>query len=286
MLYHFYITIHKTKPQSNSIWKIRAYESPEINELDLKNIQYVMEQAVQARGELVDGVGQVGVYISDSYPSWEESVPAYKNGEFTTQNARVIAQQILIDLDGAKYEEGLFMDTTVPFALLDFEKFSYIDESTDNSNLKVAIGKKVYLRGERDRIYVYQGRPNNEQIRNNQTIIKMKTKVWATDLNVIAVDDFSLTDYSERIEAFPLPSQGNATKGLGNNKYFAREKTTRKVVYEGIGTVEIREEALGTTEEQAQKLLALELAFRDILGDEPESEKSVVMDLIPLHKKS
>lgn len=245
---------------NGSINPFRLYKSDPLTETDIKNVDHIMDQATKATGLPIAKHAGFGFRADNAWDSllvtWDKK--DYTDAvQLTKNDARSIAEQVLNDLVATQYWEDVFSGTKDSFASLDFNAFSYIDESTDNTNLKVTIGKKVYVNGQRDKTYIYQGRPNNYQIKKGKRVIfdghRTNLKVFATDENIIAVDAFSLDDYEDTVEVYPLPTMGTARKGLGTNQFFARAKDGKNVTYE----------ALGKTESKARTLVALQLAFED-----------------------
>lgn len=167
-------------------------------------------------------------------------------GSIDSQYARIIAKQLLEDLASTDDWEVIFEGTADAFTDVDFNKFSVIDNTIGNTDLKVPIGANVYVRGWYDHVFVYQGRPTRRRIKEEMNPFILSHEVWATDDEIIAVDDINVNDYADKIETFPLP--------LGHrDKYFSREKKKDNT----------RKEAFGMTPEQSKLRLAIMIALNE-----------------------
>lgn len=111
---------------------------------------------------------------------------------------------------------------------------------------QIPIGTSVYARGWYDYIFIYQGLPSKEQIKAGMDLYISAGKVWATDDEIIAVDDINVNDYADKIETFPLPLSSR-------DKYFSREKKKDNT----------RKEAFGMTKKQAKLRLAIMIALNE-----------------------
>lgn len=255
MLYDFTLTVGDDR---GSLQPIRSYESKKpLSEDLIKDINKVLSQALDTT-EATEAIGkEVYLHFDKAWvkkkAKHDETVQmllAYDwmndtKGSIKSQDPREISKQIIADLQAADEFEYTFNEDD--FSNLDFDAFELIDNTVNNDNLKVPIGSNVYVRGWNAILYIYQGRPSVEEMRNGYNPAYLREDVWATDENIIAVDDFKVTDYKDRMEVFPLPKDHDY-------KYFAREKTKSSS----------RKEAFGSTQKQAKLRLALMLAFEDI----------------------
>lgn len=257
MLYDFTLTVGNDR---GSLQPIRVYESKKALSEDLiKDINKVLAQAL-ATTEANEATGQeVYLHFDKAWvkkkAKYDETVQMMLSDEWmddtkgliASKDAREIAKQLLAHLASTDEFEYTFEEDA--FANLDFDSFELIDNTVNNDNLKVAIGTNVYVRGWKEIVYIYQGRPSVEEMRNGYNPAYRFKDVWATDENVIAVDNFKVADYKDKMEVFPLPKDHR-------DNYFAREKSTSKA----------RKEAFGKTQKDAKLRLALMLAFDDIRG--------------------
>jgi hypothetical protein len=240
-----------------SIRPVRKYKTK--NKLTaeiLSDINKVLDLAIDASG-VRQGVEQE-LYI-DFSESWVDERKDYDETHrmltadywmletpdtITSKSPRNIAKQLLTDLASAEDWDFLFEGDAYVFDTMDFKAFDLTDNTVDNENLKVPIGTKVYLRGWSEAVFTYQGRPTAEHLKNNVTFYVQGKNVWSTDENIIAVDDFKVSDYVGDMETFPLPVNYSAN-------FFAREKNKGRT----------RKETFGKTQKEAKLRLALILAF-------------------------
>lgn len=258
MLYDFTLT---NGDDRGSLRPIRTYSSKKrLSEDLLKDVNTVLEQALTATGRLVDETEHAFVSFAESWveerASYDETVQMMLADNWgietkaplkSATNARKIAQQLLNDFATTEDWVYIFSEDEDAFSKLDFDAFELNDNTVDNTDLKVSIGSNVYVRRWNETVYVYQGRPSKQELKNGYDPAYQHRNVWASDENVIAVDDFKVADYASQMEVFPLPVNYDYN-------YFAREKSTSRS----------RKEAFGKTQKQAKLRLALMLAFEEL----------------------
>jgi hypothetical protein len=263
MLYDFVLT---NGDDRGSLRPVRTYSTKKSLSKDfIENINEVLAQALEATGRLENETEFAFVSFD---PAWVEEKSSYDEtlqmrladdwmiGSNTplisTTNARKIAHQLLTDFASTDDWAYIFSEDEDAFSKMDFDDFELIDNTVNNEALKVPVGSNVYVRNWNETVYVYQGRPSKQELKNGYDPAYQHRNVWASDENVIAVDDFKVSDYNDQMEVFPLPLDHR-------DKYFAREKSKSRS----------RKEAYGTTQKQAKLRLALMLAF-EALSTSPE----------------
>lgn len=254
MFYDFTLTRGSDR---GSIRPVRKYQvKSKISDSILADINKVLDLALDASGVKRQSEGEI---YPDFSKSWVDERKSYDEthqmltadywmieapGTITSKSPRTIAKQLLSDLASAEDWDFLFEGDAYVFDDMDFKAFDLTDNSVDNENLKVPIGAEVYVRGWAEGVFTYQGRPTAEQLKNNVTISVHGKDVWAIDEDVIAVDDFKVSDYLDKMETFPLPVNYDAN-------FFTREKSKSRS----------RKETFGKTQKEAKLRLALILAF-------------------------
>lgn len=242
-----------------SIRPVRTYEtSIPLTKILLNNINTVLAQAFNDTGRVTGENANAYVELSKSWVKksrkGNERLDMLLTSDFMidrigvldTRDVRAIAKILLNDLASTEDWEFVFEGSSDDFSHKDFDRFTLIDTTVDNSNLQIPIGTEVYVRGWDDNILVYQGRPIKEQINEGMNPFVMNHGVWAVEDEVIAVSDVKVKDYANRMETFPLPLGGPA-------KYFSREKN------KGV----THKEAMAVTQTQSKLRLAIMLAFDD-----------------------
>lgn len=245
---------------------IRRYTANSLTEKQLRNINTLLFQALNATGL---AIGEMSESVLSFEPAWvqesshDESlmmllIDSYfipNNGRIDSHGAKSIALQILNDLASTDDWAFLFEGAKDSFSGLDFDQFSFIDDRRDNTDLKVAIGEKVYLRAHHTHVFTYMGRPTNHDISYGYLQQNSDTETYATDSEIIAVNGFNIKDYASRMETFPLPQ--STKRAFGTNRYFSRAKSAKsnsKTFIEGFGK----------TQKESQLNVALELAFKEM----------------------
>lgn len=261
MLYDFILT---NGDDRGSILPIRRYSANSLNEKQIQNVNTMLFQALKATGL---AVGDMSNTVLSFEPAWvqesahdetlmmllADSVLIESEGKIESHGAKSIALQILNDFASTEDWAFLFDGKPDSFSILDFEQFSFIDDRRDNTNLKVAIGEKVYLRFHGTQIFTYLGRPTNNDINYKYIQQNNGVETYAIDSEIIAVDGFNIKNYVDGIETFPLPQ--SAKRAFGKNRYFSRAKSKKsgsKTFIEGFGK----------TKKESQIAVALELAFQ------------------------
>lgn len=253
MFYDFTLTRGDDR---GSIRPVRKYEvKGKLSGSILADINKVLDLAIDASGVRQGVEQELYIEFSESWVDerkydethrmltadyWMIEAP----GTITSKSPRTIAKQLLSDLASAEDWDFLFEGDAYVFDDMDFKAFDLTDNSVDNENLKVPIGTEVYVRGWAERVFTYQGHPTGEQLKHNVTVSVQGTNVWAIDEDVIAVDDFKVSDYLDQMETFPLPVNYAAN-------FFTREKSKSRS----------RKETFGKTQKEAKLRLALILAF-------------------------
>lgn len=223
------------------------------------DINKVLSQALKATGLLV---GENEGAFLDLDKEWVEShrgnertammlanEPLFDTSKILilkNKTAHDIARVIMCDLAETDYWDYQFGGDIKDATNLPYHLFSTIDDTIDNSNLKVPIDSKVYVDGRGSNLFVYRGRPSNQNIIDGHSLIFAGNNVWSTDSAIISYESFQFDDYKNRIETFPLPKKEKP------NRYFSREKDGAKE----------SPEAFGRTQKETKLRLALMLAFR------------------------
>lgn len=253
MFYDFTLTRGDDR---GSIRPVRKYQTKsKLPDETLADINKVLDLAIEASGVRQGVEQELYIDFSESWVDERNYDETHRmltadywmleaTGTIASKSPRTIAKQLLSDLATAEDWDFLFEGDAYVFDTMDFKAFDLTDNTVDNENLKVPIGTKVYLRGWAESVFTYQGRPTAEQLKNNITFYVQDKNVWSIDEDVIAVDDFKVSDYTGNMETFPLPVNYSAN-------FFAREKNKGRT----------RKETFGKTQKEAKLRLALILAF-------------------------